>query len=178
MAGEPEVARLGEHDWAALGALLARFGLQLCRVGAGEEIPGSYWGEPEAGLIGDQVYARADTPLHSLCHEAAHAIVMGAERRIRLVRDAGGDDAEENAVCYLQVLLGGALAGYGRAAMWRDMDAWGYTFRLGSAQRWFEEDAAEAAARLCGLGLALPEAGGVGLVLPAAGAVPRPPALR
>jgi hypothetical protein len=30
----------------------------------------------------------------------------------------------------------------------RDMDAWGYSFRLGCTQRWFEEDAAEARAWL------------------------------
>jgi hypothetical protein len=28
--------------------------------------------------------------------------------------------------------------------MWQDMDLWGYTFRLGSAQAWFEQDASEA----------------------------------
>jgi hypothetical protein len=27
--------------------------------------------------------------------------------------------------------------------MLRDMDTWGYTFRLGSARNWFEEDAEE-----------------------------------
>jgi hypothetical protein len=26
----------------------------------------------------------------------------------------------------------------------QDMDAWGYTFRLGSARAWFEEDAEDA----------------------------------
>jgi hypothetical protein len=29
-----------------------------------------------------------------------------------------------------------------------DMDAWGYTFRLGSTRAWFENDAAEARAFL------------------------------
>jgi len=32
----------------------------------------------------------------------------------------------------------------GRARMLRDMDAWGYTFRLGSARAWFEQDATDA----------------------------------
>ncbi|PID61494.1 MAG: hypothetical protein CSB44_06775 [Gammaproteobacteria bacterium] len=36
------------------------------------------------------------------------------------------------------------VPGYGREAMFRDMDAWGYSFRLGSARRWFEEDAEDA----------------------------------
>ena len=49
-------------------------------------------------------------------------------------RDAGGDDAEENAVCYLQILWADALPGFGRERMFLDMDAWGYTFRLGSAR--------------------------------------------
>ena len=31
-----------------------------------------------------------------------------------------------------------------RARMWRDMDDWGYSFRLGSAQQWFEQDADDA----------------------------------
>ncbi len=32
----------------------------------------------------------------------------------------------------------------GRERMCRDMDEWGYTFRLGSAARWFEQDAEDA----------------------------------
>jgi len=32
----------------------------------------------------------------------------------------------------------------GRERLMADMDAWGYSFRLGSAARWFEEDAADA----------------------------------
>ena len=32
----------------------------------------------------------------------------------------------------------------GRDRMLDDMDAWGYTFRLGSARAWFEQDAADA----------------------------------
>ena len=33
------------------------------------------------------------------------------------------------------------------------MDRWGYTFRLGSARAWFEEDAEDARDYLLGLGL-------------------------
>jgi hypothetical protein len=47
-------------------------------------------------------------------------------------------------VCYLQILLADRLPGFGRARMLADMDAWGYSFRLGSARRWFEEDAQDA----------------------------------
>jgi hypothetical protein len=107
-------------------------------------IPGSYWGEREAGLIGSRIFAREDTPLHSLLHETAHYICMDPARRQDLHRDAGGDDAEECAVCYLQILLADAVPECGRERMWRDMDAWGYSFRLGSAQAWFERDAEDA----------------------------------
>ena len=127
--------------------LLARFGLDLRLTEPGADIPGSYWGESEAGLRGSTLLARLDTPLHSILHEAAHYICMSPERRVGLDRDAGGDDAEENAVCYLQVLLAEQLRGCDRASAWRDMDEWGYSFRLGSARAWFEQDA-ERRARL------------------------------
>lgn len=138
---------------AALGALLAPHGLAVRVVPADEAIPGSYWGDPEAGLIGDVLYLRPDTPLHSALHEAAHFVCMTPERRAMLMRDAGGDDAEENAVCYLQILWADRLPGVGRARLMADMDAWGYSFRLGSAVRWFEEDAADAREWLAARGL-------------------------
>ncbi len=151
---------LQEIDSAALTALLARFGLQLEMLAAGAEIPGTYWGAPEAGLSGDQLYVRPDTPLHSALHEAAHFACMSPDRRAALHRDAGGDVAEEDAVCYLQVLLGDKLSalGWSRERLFADMDAWGYSFRLGSTRRWFEEDADEAVAWLQRRGLV--EAGG------------------
>lgn len=109
----------------------------------GAEIPGSYWGAPEAGLVGTVVYVRTDTPLHSALHEAAHAICMDDARRARLHTDAGGDYAEENAVCYLQIILAQRL-GVPEPDICSDMDAWGYTFRLGSAYAWFAHDAEDA----------------------------------
>lgn len=126
-----------------LTALLERYGLRSIHVPPAEPIPGSYWGECEAGLIGKAVYWRADTPVHSILHEASHAVCMDRQRRIELDRDAGGDFDEENAVCYLQILLSDCL-GMGRRRMCLDMDRWGYTFRLGSARAWFEEDAEDA----------------------------------
>lgn len=142
------VAEAGLHH---LAVLLARRRLQVIPVASGEPIPGSYWGEPEAGLIGNQLFVRPDTPVHSALHEAAHFICMGPERQAVLHRDAGGDCAEEDAVCYLQVLLADELGAYlggqagapalDRARMFADMDDWGYTFRLGSARAWFEQDA-------------------------------------
>jgi hypothetical protein len=128
----------------ALSRLLARYGLQFVLVPAGEPIPGSYWGESEAGLKGDRLYARLDTPVHSVLHEASHYICMSPERRVRLDRDAGGDDLEESAVCYLQVLLADELPEIGRESLFLDMDAWGYSFRRGNTRAWFETDAEDA----------------------------------
>ncbi|MBS0365143.1 MAG: hypothetical protein JSR67_04875 [Proteobacteria bacterium] len=140
--------RLLQADLPALLRLLAGFGLELVRLPSGTQIPCSYWGDSEAGLQGARLLARPDTPLHSILHEASHFICMDPARRAALDRDAGGDDAEESAVCYLQVLLGDALPGVGRERMFADMDAWGYSFRLGSTRAWFEGDAADARAWL------------------------------
>jgi hypothetical protein len=132
----------------ALAGVLTRRGLAIVMVDGGDSIPGSYWGAPEAGLVGNRLYMRGDTPVHSALHEAAPFLRMDEERQKALDRDAGGDFAEENAVCYLQILLAEEVPGMGRARMLADMDAWGYTFRLGSARRWFEEDAGDARAWL------------------------------
>jgi hypothetical protein len=131
-------------DRVALQGLLERYGMELQLVAPQEVIPGSYWGEREAGLIGAKIYARLDTPVHSVLHEGAHFICMAPERRAGLDTDAGGDHAEENAVCYLQIILAGSLPNVGRQRMCADMDAWGYTFRLGSAAVWFADDATDA----------------------------------
>lgn len=135
---------LNAIDRMALELLLDRYGLQLTLMAPQEVIPGSFWGEREAGLIGSRIYARLDTPVHSVLHEAAHFICMSPERRAGLHTDAGGDAAEENAACYLQILAAAALPNVGRERMCRDMDEWGYTFRLGGAALWFSEDAEDA----------------------------------
>src|SRR5918993_4615480 len=106
--------------------LLSRFDLKLERVADATPIPGSYWGEPEAGIVGSTVHARADTPVHSLLHEAAHLIVLSPERRAAVHTDATDSIEEEDAVLVLQALLADALAGAGRARILADMDAWGY----------------------------------------------------
>jgi len=150
---EGAVLTCGEIDAGAIRELLAAYHLELRLVGDGEPIPGSYWGAPEAGLRGSKVYARGDTPVHSLLHESCHAICMGAERRRSLDTDAGGDDLEENAVCYLQILLADQLPGVGADRLMADMDRWGYSFRLGSTRAWFEGDAEDTLEWLerCGL---------------------------
>jgi len=84
----------------AVAILLNRYGLDLMLTAPQEVIPGSYWGESAAGLQGDRLYARLDTPLHSILHEASHYICMTPARRAGFDRDAGGDDLEEAALCY------------------------------------------------------------------------------
>jgi hypothetical protein len=129
---------------AGLKKLLERYGLMLTPVPEGAPIPGSWFGEPEAGLVGNRLMVRADTPLHSALHESCHYICMDSERRRTLHTDAGGGYDEENGVCYLQILLTDHLPGYSREQMFADMDSWGYSFRLGSARAWFEQDADDA----------------------------------
>lgn len=150
--------RLAGLDRVAIGLMLDRYGLALRLLAPEENIPGSYWGESEAGLKGSVLYARPDTPLHSVLHEAAHFICMSPERRVALDRDAGGDDAEECAVCYLQLLLATQLAQCGFARACADMDEWGYSFRLGSTRAWFENDAEDARLWLLNEGIIDPDA--------------------
>jgi hypothetical protein len=139
-----EVLSVADVGPRKLGALLSRFGLSLVVQSPGEPITGSFWGESEAGIVGHTVFVRADTPVHSFLHETCHVICMDAKRRDRLDRDAGGDDLEEAAVCYLQILLADVIDGVGRDRLMSDMDAWGYSFRLGSTRAWFEQDAVDA----------------------------------
>ena len=150
------VLTLADIDVGEAAALLARYDLQLERVADGAPIPGSYWGEPEAGIVAGTVYARADTPVHSLLHEAAHLIVLPPERRASVHTDATDSIEEEDAVLVLQSLLADALRGVGRERICADMDAWGYTFRLGSARAYIERDADAAWAWLAARGLVDP----------------------
>jgi hypothetical protein len=137
------VMRMNQIGFDDAALLLARFGLQLRHVTLGEPIPGSFWGDEEAGIIGNTVYARDDTPVHSLLHEACHLIVLPPERRLDVHTDATDSIEEEDATCYLQIVLADELPGVGRARLMADMDAWGYSFRLGSTRAWFEQDATE-----------------------------------
>ena len=143
-----DVLRVRDIDTGPLARLLARYGMRFEQTAADAPIPGSFWGDEEAGLVGDRLLARADTPIHSVLHEACHYVCMDDERRAGLDTDAGGDYEEENGVCYLQILLADEIPGFGRDRMMRDMDAWGYTFRLGSARAWFDGDSEDALAWL------------------------------
>lgn len=135
---------LADIGFETLAVLLADFGLELHAVPDGAPIPGSYWGEPEAGIIGERVYVRGDTPVHSALHEACHLIVLPPERRAQVHTNATDSIAEEDATCYLQIALAERLPGVGSDRLMADMDAWGYTFRLGSTRAWFEQDAEDA----------------------------------
>ncbi len=139
-----DVLTVADIGTDALRGLLDRFGLELVALQPGEPITGSYWGDSEAGVVGRRVFVRPDTPVHSFLHETSHVICMDEARRRCLDRDAGGDDLEESAVCFLQVLLADTVDGVGRDRLMADMDAWGYSFRLGSTRAWFEHDAGDA----------------------------------
>ena len=140
----PVVLSVGQLGLAPLGRVLAAYGMHCQLVGDAESIPGSFWGDSEAGLVGSCLLVRGDTPVHSALHEACHYVCMTPDRRQGLHTDAGGDYDEENAVCYLQILLADRLGGVGSVRLMRDMDSWGYSFRLGSAGAWFAEDAQDA----------------------------------
>ena len=139
-----DVLRLADIGFEAPAALLARHGLELVRVENDAPIPGSFWGEPEAGVIASTVYARADTPVHSLLHEACHLLTVDPACRASIHTDASDSLEEEDATCYLQIVLADELPGFGRERALADMDAWGYSFRLGSARAWFKHDAEDA----------------------------------
>ena len=134
----------GQIKLDVLQNVLSCYGLKVISIDDTADIPGSFWQAPEAGLIQDRLYVRADTPVHSALHEACHYICMDQQRRDAVHTDAGGGYAEEDAVCYLQILLADQIPQMQRARMFSDMDAWGYSFRLGSARAWFEQDAADA----------------------------------
>lgn len=140
--------KIGGLDRLLIAQLLGAYGLELRLVADGEAIPGSYWGDSEAGLRGSVLYARFDTPLHSVLHEAAHFICMTPERRAGLDTDAGGDVLEECGVCYVQILLAEILPQAGRERAIADMDAWGYSFREGNTSAWLAGDATDARAWL------------------------------
>lgn len=168
-AGEPavDVLTCGTLPSGSLEALFAEWQIAVTWVPEGAPIPGSHWGDSEAGMIGSTLYVRSDTPVHSALHEGGHLICMGPQRRARVHTDAEGEELEECGVCVLQILLAERLCGVGKERLMRDMDAWGYSFRLGSTSAWFEHDAEDAWRWLEAAGLAR---NGVLCVDPEAGA--------
>ena len=148
-----EVLLVSDISDASLVELLSRYCLKLTIQEDGSDIEGSFWGDTEAGIVGDEVFVRRDTPIHSLLHETCHIICMAADRLRGLDRNAGSDDLEESAVCYLQVLLADSIKGVGRDRLMQDMDTWGYSFRLGKTRLWFQHDAEDAVDFLSNHGL-------------------------
>ena len=73
-----------------LRELLQRFGISIAEVADDEPIPGSWFGDPEAGIIATTLYIRGDTPVHSALHESCHLICMDAEHRASLHTNSGG----------------------------------------------------------------------------------------
>ena len=75
----------GRSRMLSVLALTRRFGVELRHLSRDDVLPGSYWGDSEAGLRGNVLYVRADTPLHSLLHELSHFVCMSrrAPRRPR-----------------------------------------------------------------------------------------------
>ena len=140
----PGVLRFADADQREIITLLARFKLDTRILADQETIPGSFWGDDEAGLVGRCLYLRQDTPVHSILHEAGHFICMDETRRKCLDTDAKSDDQEESAVCFLQILLSQYLTTMGVERMLADMDTWGYSFRLGSSRDWYKHDAEDA----------------------------------
>ncbi len=138
----------GDLEPGSLEALFERFGVSVHKVADGQSIPGSYWGEPEAGIVGPHLYVRNDTPVHSALHEGCHLLCADTERRATVDANIGGGYDEENGVCFLQLLLADHLPQVGLDRVASDMDAWGYTFPFGSTRAWFEQDAADARAWL------------------------------
>lgn len=145
--------RIADVPLETIISLLQQFDLELFLEESDSAITGSFWGDSEAGIVGRSVYVRADTPIHSLLHETCHILCMTEERRSGLDRDAGGSDLEEAAVCYLQVILADSIEGVGRDRLMLDMDEWGYSFRLGNTQDWFQHDAEDAREFLINHGL-------------------------
>jgi hypothetical protein len=143
MAGSP-VLCMQDIESQSVTDLLDQYGLDAQWLAPDETIEGSFWGAPEAGIIGTRVFVRPDTPVHSFLHETSHIICMSPELREQHTGNAGSDDLEESAVCYLQILLSNSLPEVGENRMMQDMDTWGYSFRLGSTKRWFTEDAEDA----------------------------------
>ena len=138
-----KILNVNDCELIHIKSLLDKYQLKLHITKDNQDIPGSYWGDSEAGIIADNVYVRNDTPIHSLLHETCHYICMDDTRRQDLDTDAEGDYDEENGVCYLQIILADDIPEMGKDRMMQDMDNWGYTFRLGSAKRWFTQDSSD-----------------------------------
>lgn len=135
---------LADVPISTLEAFIGRYNLKLEVVPPQFAIPFSFWGSPEAGRKLNVLYARSDTPIHSLLHESAHYVCMTESRRNSPAIHAYGTTLEESACCYLQLLWSKHLPPFTIEQHLLDMDHWGYSFRLGSADAWYHQDAEDA----------------------------------
>ncbi len=135
---------LSNTPYQALIPILSRYQLQLTQVSADSKIPHSFWGSPEAGRLKSTLYARVDSPIHSILHETCPYICMPPDQRSLTQVDAVGSALVESACCYLQIVLADHIEGINRQDLMHDMDTWGYSFRLGSTARWFFADSEDA----------------------------------
>ena len=136
--------RLKNIQPGVLRPILDRYQLSLTMVSSDHDIPHSFWGAPEAGRHQSTLFARDDTPIHSILHEMAHFICMSPAQRHSDSHDAGGSTLIENACCYLQIILSDHIPSFSQSIHMHDMDSWGYNFRLGSTARWFYADSDDA----------------------------------
>ena len=104
-------------------------------------------------MIGARVYARLDTPVHSVLHESAHFICMTPERRAGLTPMRAATMGKRTPCATCRSCWPDRLPNVGQDRICRDMDDWGYSFRLGSAAKWFAEDAEDTRRWLIGHGL-------------------------
>jgi len=82
----PDVMSVRGLGMEALQVLLGDYGLRCEKVADHCDIPGSFWGDSEAGLVGERLLLRDDTPVHSALHEACHFICMTPDRREVCIR--------------------------------------------------------------------------------------------
>ena len=87
-------------------------------------------------------------PYEAFVQYKRHPLIAGIIEggKVLLVRRAV-DPARPAPVLQLSQ-SGDELPALGRQKMMQDMDAWGYSFRLGSTRAWFEQDAGDARAFL------------------------------
>ena len=87
-----------------MAALLRPYGLAVRTVPSAGSIPGSYWGESEAGIRGTRLHIRADTPLHFSAFSPRHRMrnlprtpteTLELARRIALDQGARVEDVAD-----------------------------------------------------------------------------------
>lgn len=68
---EYDVLRFCDIDSQELTELLTAYQIELCLTPDDEPVLGSFWGDEEAGLIGERLNLNTNTPIHSISHTSA-----------------------------------------------------------------------------------------------------------